>query len=89
MTCFQIQNEVTLKSKLRADHRNSDLQRRHDALKKHARHTQQALESSQVKELQCLASLTALQMLMLCHSVRPLPFLFVQEHPSSTMDNGE
>ncbi|KAL0051795.1 hypothetical protein WJX82_002188 [Trebouxia sp. C0006] len=41
------QNEATLKSKLKVDRRNADLQRRHDSLKENAQHTQHALASSQ------------------------------------------
>lgn len=49
MVCLvQAQNESTLKSKLKADHRNADLQRRHDALKEEAQHAERALKSSQV-----------------------------------------
>ena len=47
-TLLQIQNETTLKSKLRADRRNMDLQRRHDSLKDDQQHTQRALAASQV-----------------------------------------
>lgn len=42
---------MILKSKLRADHRNADLQRRHDTLKEQAQQTQRVLESSQVHGL--------------------------------------
>lgn len=48
---MQVQNEVTLKSKLRADHRNADLQRRHGTLKEQAQHSQRALDASQVADL--------------------------------------
>ncbi|KAL0028643.1 hypothetical protein WJX79_007517 [Trebouxia sp. C0005] len=41
------QNEATLKSKLKVDRRNADLQRRHDSLREDAQHTQHALASSQ------------------------------------------
>ncbi|DBA87734.1 TPA: hypothetical protein ACH3X1_004735 [Trebouxia sp. C0004] len=41
------QTEATLKSKLKVDRRNADLQRRHDSLKEDAQHTQHALASSQ------------------------------------------
>ena len=51
---MQVQNEVTLKSKLKADRRNADLQRRHDALKEQGQHAQRALESSQVQGI-CLS----------------------------------
>ena len=52
---------MTLKSKLRADHRNADLQRRHDALKEEAQHAERALKSSQVHwaaQLQCMLHLS-------------------------------
>ena len=48
---LQIQNETTLKSKLQADRRNMDLQRRHDALKEDQQLTQRALTASQVPVL--------------------------------------
>ena len=49
----QNQNEATLKSKLNADRRNADLQRRHVSLKEDAQHTQRALASSQVDSCAC------------------------------------
>ena len=39
-----------MKSKLKADHRNADLQRRHNALKEQAQQTQRAWQSSQVQD---------------------------------------
>lgn len=48
---------MTLKSKLKADGRNVDLQRRHDALKEEAQHAERALKASQVHrpvQLQCM-----------------------------------
>ena len=48
---------MTLKSKLKADRRNADLQRRHDNLKEEAQHAEHALKSSQVRkpaQLQCM-----------------------------------
>ena len=48
---------MTLKSKLKADRRNADLQRRHDKLKEEAQHAEHTLKSSQVRkpaQLQCM-----------------------------------
>ena len=56
---MQGQNEATLKSKLKVDHRNADLQRRHDALKEEAQHAQRALNSSQVHRAAQYVSVTA------------------------------